>query len=420
MPAFSREPHSALPLQYKPPAIDGFHSCSQSRSLPSTFHFLLPNWLSLMQVIRAGVVGLAVARSLALRSGGSVIILERNRAVGMETSSRNSEVIHAGIYYGPGSLKTQLCIRGKNLLYDYCSQRHVPYKRIGKWIIAQNDAQRGMLEKIYALSRDVLNVPVNWVSEAEATASEPDVKATAGALESPTTGIIDSHVLMMRLLADVEDAGGTVALRSKVADASHLGGGAGWNLLVQSENGQEITIKVDTVVNAAGLGAALIHNLILPPEQHIQMHYAKGNYFSYSAPTPKVSRLIYPAPEPGHGGLGTHLTLDLAGRMRFGPDVEWCERPDDLHANPSKLPDAIREIRKYLPSIDATALSPDYAGIRPKLSRNSAMVQGHGFSDFIIRKAEEYPGWVNLLGIESPGLTSSLAIAEMVETLLYK
>jgi len=154
--------------------------------------------------------------------------------------------------------------------------------------------------------------------------------------------------------------------------------------------------------------------------QVVQLYYARGNYFSYNARAPRVSRLIYPAPEPGHGGLGTHLTLDLAGRMRFGPDVEWCEGPDDLDVNPAKLPDAIREIRKYLPGIDTTALSPDYAGMRPKLSRNSAMVQGQGFSNFVVHREEGIPTWVNLLGIESPGLTSSLAIAEMVESLLYK
>ncbi|KAK0701298.1 FAD dependent oxidoreductase [Lasiosphaeris hirsuta] len=356
----------------------------------STSHRRLTDFIQAI----TGVIGLAVARSLALRSGGSVILRERNRAVGIETSSRSSEVIHAGIYYGPGTLKTQLCIRGKKLL------------RIGKWIVAQNDAQRGTLEKLHALCWHVLDVPVNWISEAEMAALEPDVTATAGALESPTTGILDSHTPMMSLLADVEDVGGTVALRSKAADASPLRDGAGWNLLVQGEDGQEITIRAVTVVNAAGLGAALVHNLVLPPEQHIQMCYAKGNYFSYNASTPKVSRLIYPAPEPGHGGLGTHLTLDLAGRMRFGPDVEWCEGPDDVDVSPAKVPDAIREMRKYLPGIDATALSPDYAGIRPKLSRDSAI--------------EGIPGWVNLLAIESPGLMSSLAIAEMVESLLYK
>jgi len=371
-----------------------------------------------MQVIGAGVVGLAVARRLALRSGGSVVLLERNQAVGTEISSRNSEVIHAGIYYGAHSLKTRLCIKGKHLLYDYCQKNSIPHKRIGKWIVAQNTAQRETLEKLHAMCQDILDVPTNWISEVEARALEPDVKASAGALESPTTGIIDSHSLMMSLLADFESAGGTLGLRSRVSDARRLLD-TGWEIIVSDESNQEFRVKVDTVINAAGLGAAFVHNLVLPTERHIQLYYAKGNYFSYNASRPKVTRLIYPAPEPGHGGLGTHLTLDLAGRIRFGPDVEWSDTSENLDVNSAKLPDAVLEIQKYLPGIDAMALKPDYAGMRPKLARNSAMIQGQGFTDFVIRKEEGLQDWVNLLGIESPGLTSSLAIAEMVEDLLY-
>lgn len=253
------------------------------------------------------------------------------------------------------------------------------------------------------------------------------MRAAAGCLESPSTGIVSSHDLMVALLGHFEDAGGTFAPASRVVGITPLGEGGkrGWEVRVRGQGTggkeEESVITAATLVNAAGLGAIDVHNMIVPAAQHKKLYYAKGNYFSYAASQPKVSTLIYPAPEPGHGGLGTHLTLDLAGRIRFGPDVEWVDSPDELAVNGSRMEQAVGEIKRYLPGVDVAALAPDYAGIRPKLApRGAVMDGGKGFSDFVIRKEEGWEGWVNLLGIESPGLTSCLAIAERVEGLLYK
>lgn len=376
------------------------------------------------QVIGGGVIGLAIARQLSQRPESSTVLIERRSAVGTETSSRNSEVIHAGLYYGATSLKTRLCVRGKDLLYELCARHAVGHRRTGKWIVAQNAAQREALEEIHALCRDEIGVPVRWVGEEEVRREGEGVRAEAGALESPTTGIVDSHGLMTCLQGLFEDAGGIVALNSRVEAIEPLGsappGSGGWRVdVVDAVTGEPSTITSETIINAAGLGAVQVHNMITPPEHHQQLYYAKGNYFSYSASHPRISRLVYPAPEPGAGGLGTHLTLDLGGRLRFGPDVEWVDAPDDLAANGARMATAIDEIKKYLPGVDETALEPDYAGIRPKLGKKGAVGSGKGFHDFVIRKEDGYEGWINLLGIESPGLTSNLAVAEMVEELMY-
>ncbi|KAG4219700.1 hypothetical protein PC116_g31821 [Phytophthora cactorum] len=243
---------------------------------------------------------------------------------------------------------------------------------------------------------------------------------------------------MTALLGQFEEYGGEVAVNSAVVGIEPLSTGSspgsgsgsnnhslpgsnGWRLTVRdAATNTESSITASTIINSAGLGAADIHNMIAPPEKHVRLYYAKGNYFSYAASRPKVHRLIYPVTAPGAGGLGTHLTLDLAGRMRFGPDVEWVSSPSDLSVNAARLPAALAEIKKYLPSIDEAALSPDYAGIRPKLAPAGAVATGgKGFVDFHIRKEDGYAGWVNLLGIESPGLTSCLAIGEMVRDMLY-
>ncbi|KAK4177012.1 putative mitochondrial L-2-hydroxyglutarate dehydrogenase [Triangularia setosa] len=376
-------------------------------------------------VIGGGVVGLAIAQSLARNHPSSpTLLLERHGAIGTETSSRNSEVIHAGIYYGASSLKTALCLRGKELLYSLCNKHSIPHRRTGKWIVAQNDLQLVALEQIHSFCSRELHVPIQWVSLKTAKRREPAVRAEKAVLESPTTGIIDSHALMLTLLGLFEEAGGTLALSSNVQFITPLAGqngSSGWELTVSDSTGggTSSTVTTETIINAAGLGAVEINNLVTPPERHKKLYYAKGNYFSYPAPQPKVGTLIYPAPEPGHGGLGTHLTMDLAGRIKFGPDVEWVDSPDDLAVNQSRLPETITEVKKYLPSLDETQLVPDYAGIRPKLGKASAVAHGKGFVDFYIEKERDYEGWVNLLGIESPGLTSCLAIAERVDRLLY-
>ena len=374
------------------------------------------------QVIGGGVVGLAIARQLSRRPDASTVLIERHSAVGTETSSRNSEVIHAGIYYGAGSLKTRLCIRGRELLYDLCARRDIGHRRTGKWIVAQTEAQREALERIERFCREEIGVPLRWVGAREVERDGEGVRAEAGVLESPTTGIVDSHGLMVCLMGLFEEAGGVVALNSPVEDVNPLGdnGDGGWQVDVRdASTGETSAITAETIINAAGLGAVDVHNMIVPESERKKLYYAKGNYFSYGASHPRVSRLIYPAPEPGAGGLGTHLTLDLGGQLRFGPDVEWVDSPHDLAVNTARFDQAVAEIRKYLPGIDVASLRPDYAGIRPKLGKLGAVGAGKGFQDFVIRKEDGYEGWVNLLGIESPGLTSSLAIGEMVEEIMY-
>jgi len=374
-------------------------------------------------VIGGGAVGLAIARQLAARDGTSTILIERNGGVGMETSSRNSEVIHAGLYYGATSLKTALCVQGRQMMYALCEKYNIPCNNTGKWIVAQTDQQYDELIKLHDFTKTIEGIPTKFVSLDTAAKLEPFVRAEKGILESPTTGIIDSHSYMQFLLGSFEDLGGDLALHSPVVAIKPLGenGRQGWEITIKdAATSEESTFTSETIINSAGLGACDINNMILPPARHHTQYYAKGNYFSYAPKEPHTKHLIYPAPEPGLGGLGTHLTLDISGRIRFGPDVEWVDDPHDLQVNDARLPQAIEQIKRFLPGIKEEAILPDYAGIRPKLARNSAVASGKGFLDFVIRGEEGYEGFVNLLGIESPGLTSSLAIGEMVERLLYK
>jgi 2-hydroxyglutarate dehydrogenase len=309
------------------------------------------------------------------------------------------------------------------MLYALCEKYSIPARNMGKWIVAQTDEQLDELVKVHEFTSSLEGVPTNFVPLERAVKEEPYVRARAGILESPTTGIIDSHSYMLFLLGDFQDRGGDVALHSPVTAVAALGdnGNQGWEITTRDhQSGEESTFTSETIINSAGLGACDINNMILPPKRHQTAYYAKGNYFSYAPSIPRTTHLIYPAPEPGHGGLGTHLTLDLAGRIRFGPDVEWVDSPSDLSVNTARLPVALREIKKYLPDVKEDAVAPDYAGIRPKLGPSSAVASGKGFADFVIRKEEGYHGFVNLLGIESPGLTSSLAIALMVDGLMYR
>lgn len=332
-------------------------------------------------------------------------------------------MIHAGLYYGESSLKATLCIKGKRLLYDLCAKHGLPHKKIGKWIVAQTPTSMEELQKIHALSEILKDAPTRFVTAKEAAEQEPSVKASAGILESASTGIIDSHALLQCLLGIFEEQGGDVALNSTVTDIESRGhlGRYGWQITAKdSHSGEATQVSTETLINAAGLGACHINNMIMPEKRHRVQYYAKGNYFSYASSHPKVSRLIYPAPEPGLAGLGTHLTIDLAGRIRFGPDVEWIDDPADLAVNTRRLHAALAEIQKYFPHVDRGSVHPDYAGIRPKLHGPDAIARGEGPVDFIIRKESDIHNFVNLLGIESPGLTSSLAIADMVENLLYR
>jgi 2-hydroxyglutarate dehydrogenase len=328
-------------------------------------------------------------------------------------------VIHAGLYYGEDSLKTKLCIRGKEMLYELCEKHAIPHRNLGKWVVAQDEQQMDALQKVHDFAR-IIGVPTHFVSPSEAKRREPDVRAEAGVLESPTTGIVDSHTLMQFLEGDFEDRGGVCAFKSPVTRITPINQGEGGWEITTTTDGEDTTITAETLINSAGLAAIPISNMILPAERHRKAFFAKGSYFSYSLSHPKPSILVYPAPVPGHGGLGTHLTLDMAGKIRFGPDVEWTEDPNDYTPNAKNLEAALDDIQAYLPGVDREAIGLDYVGIRPKLGKLGAVASGKEFQDFYVVREEGFAGFVNLLGIESPGLTSCLALAEEVEALLYR
>ncbi|MGA0571034.1 NAD(P)/FAD-dependent oxidoreductase [Variovorax sp. VNK109] len=357
-------------------------------------------------VIGAGVVGLAVARALALE-GREVMVLEQENLIGSGTSSRNSEVIHAGIYYPQGSLKAALCVQGKEMLYAYCGERGLPHRRCGKLIVATSDEQVAQLDTILARARANGVTDLVKLDAQEAKALEPALHCVA-ALLSPGTGIVDSHAFMLSLQGDLENAGGLVALGSKVSSAQCSADG----ILIRTDDGTEL--MASTVVNAAGLHAPAVAARFegLPAARVPRARYAKGNYFTLSGRSP-FSRLIYPVPEAA--GLGVHLTIDLGGQAKFGPDVQWVDSPDDLVVDPARGDAFYAEVRKYWPGLADGALQAGYAGIRPKISG-----PGEVAADFVIQGPGEHgvPGLVNLFGIESPGLTSALAIGERVVRVL--
>jgi L-2-hydroxyglutarate oxidase LhgO len=360
-------------------------------------------------VIGAGVVGLAVARALAL-AGREVVVLEAESAIGTVTSSRNSEVIHAGIYYAKGSLKARLCVRGKALLYAYCDAHGVPYRRCGKLIVATSSAQLPELDAIRSKAAGNGVHDLHALSRAEALAREPALDCVA-ALESPSTGIIDSHALMLALQGEAEAHGAMLALRSPVVGGEVTGDG----IVLDVAGDEPMLLSARCVVNSAGLQAQAFARALqgFPPASVPPAHYAKGNYYALAARSP-FSRLIYPIPE-AHG-LGVHLTLDLGGQARFGPDVEWVDHLD-YSVDARRAEAFYGAIRAYWPGLPDGALAPAYAGIRPKLH-----APGEAARDFLIQGPREHgvPGLVNLFGIESPGLTASLAIGEWVAELLSR
>jgi L-2-hydroxyglutarate oxidase LhgO len=364
-------------------------------------------------VIGAGVIGLAVARELAL-AGHEVIIIEAEKLIGSVTSARNSEVIHAGIYYPVGSLKARFCVRGRHLLYEYCERHSVPYRRCQKLLVATSDDQVEKLDGIRARAADNGVDDLQYLSRAAALELEPALHCSA-ALLSPSTGIIDSHTYMHSLLGDAQNHGAVLALVSRVRRGEVASDGI--RLEVASDD-ESMTLCARTVINAAGLSAPAVAGRISGVDaQYVpKPYFAKGNYYALSGSAP-FSRLIYPIPEPG--GLGVHLTLDLGGQGKFGPDVEWLaiENDEDIcyDVDARRGERFYAEIRKYWPSIADGALQPAYCGVRPKL-----MPQGQADSDFVIQGPQQHhvPGLVNLFGIESPGLTSSLAIAEEVRARL--
>ncbi len=354
-------------------------------------------------VIGAGVVGLAVARALALR-GREVVVLEAANAIGTGASSRNSEVIHAGIYYPAGSLKALLCVQGREQLYAYCEARGVAHTRLGKVIVAATDAELPTLAKYLHAARANGVHDLEQLDRARIHELEPSVKCVAGLL-SPSTGIIDSHALMLALQGDVEANGGVLALGSPV-----LSGVVGDNEVRLEVGGTEPTsVTARSVVNSAGLAAPAVARSLdgLRRARVPQEYFARGHYFVLNGLSP-FRRLVYPIAE--HGGLGVHVTLDLAGRARFGPDVEWIEKPDYAFDR-SRKPQFVAAIRRYYPELDETRVEEGYTGIRPKISGPAETA-----ADFVISGPADHGvrGLVNLFGIESPGLTASLAIAERV------
>jgi len=354
-------------------------------------------------VVGAGVIGLAVARRLA-QAGREVVLLEAAEGIGTVTSSRNSEVIHAGIYYPAASLMARMCVSGKRALYDYCRDHGIPHRNCGKLIVATQPKETLRLQSIKAHAEANGVLDLQTLSGEAARVLEPALNCDA-ALLSPSTGIVDSHAFMLALRGDAEDAGAACAFHAPLLRAR--AGTKGIELEVGGET--PTALACGLLVNAAGLGASAVARSIsgMPIELIPPAYLAKGNYFSCTARAP-FSHLIYPVPEPG--GLGVHLTLDMAGQARFGPDVEWVDSID-YAVDPTRAERFYPAIRRYWPTLPDGALMPSYSGIRPKIVPPAVAVQ-----DFLIQGPRDHgvDGLINLFGIESPGLTSSLAIADYV------
>ncbi len=356
-------------------------------------------------VIGAGVVGLAIGRAIAL-AGHNVLVVESEGRIGSGTSSRNSEVIHAGIYYAPGSYKAVLCVRGKEMLYDYCASHDIPYLRCGKLIVAASPDEVPGLKKISANAKASGVHDIEMIDGQAATSMEPNLRCHA-ALISPSTGIIDSHRYMAALDADIATNGGLVSLHSNLIGAASTR--TGLLARIQDLGGETVEIACRVLVNAAGLGAQRVAQRIdgMPKSRIPKQYLAKGNYFVMNGQAP-FARLIYPLPTSA--SLGLHYSVDLGGQVRFGPDVEWVEEVD-YDVDGTRAAAFEDSIRRYFPGLTKHALWPGYAGIRPKIAGPKEPA-----ADFVIQAPGDHgvPGLINLFGIESPGLTSSLAIAETV------
>jgi len=364
-------------------------------------------------VAGAGVVGLAVARELAL-AGREVLVVEASEAIGTGTSSRNSEVIHAGIYYPAGSLKARLCVAGKHMLYAYCAERGIPHQRLGKLLVATDDAQIAQLDGIVARARANGVDDLQRLTQAQAQALEPALACTA-ALLSPSTGIIDSHALMLAYQGDAENAGAQCVFHTPLVSGT-VNADSGFTL--QFGGDAAMTLTCNTLVNAAGLAAPQLACRItgIPAATIPDAYFCKGSYFTLTGRAP-FARLIYPVPQAA--GLGVHLTLDLGGQAKFGPDTEWLDvasiSAEDYAIDPARADAFYAAVRAYWPDLPDGALAPGYTGIRPKISAPGAPA-----ADFVIAAPATHgvPGLVSLFGIESPGLTASLAIAREVRAAL--
>lgn len=362
-------------------------------------------------VIGAGVVGLATAAVLA-REGRSVVVVERADAIAGGVTARNSEVIHAGIYYEPGSLKAQLCVEGNRLLYERCGERSLPHRRVGKLIVATSDDEVRVLEGLLVTGRKNGAAGLELIDASAVGRLEPRVAAVA-ALRSPSTGIIDAYALSVSYLAECESFGGTLLLASEVLETTPVE--AGWRVQVRTGNGERQSVVCGAVVNAAGLDSDRVAERAGLDVDGLgyRLHYCKGDYFCL-APGRRLelAGLIYPVPGPS--GLGIHATLDLAGRVHFGPDTEYIEAPH-YAVDAAKASRFATAVRRYLPEVGDDWLVPEAAGVRPKLAG-----PGEGFRDFVVREESDRgrPGWVNCVGIESPGLTAAPAIGRRVAALL--
>jgi L-2-hydroxyglutarate oxidase LhgO len=359
-------------------------------------------------IIGAGIIGLAIARELSLK-GIDTILIESNNEIGLESSFRNSAVIHAGIYYPKNSLKAKLCVNGNELLYNYCKQNSIPYKKIGKLVIATSVDQLADLEKIYIQANENQVPDITYLSKKEIEELEPSIHAIKGIL-SPTTGILSAQKLMLSFEKDIESANDIIYLNSRVTKGEVLK--KGFRIYI---NDSLEPVESKYLINASGLWAQSVAKLILgiPKECIPEIYYAKGNYFKLCYDKSPFNRLIYPIPEKA--GLGIHATLDIEGGVRFGPDVEWVSKID-YSVNENRKASFIKEIKKYFPSIKAEDLKPEYAGIRAKYKPEEFQPL-----DFLIQTEDSHgvPNLINLYGIESPGLTCSMAISEFVHSALF-
>lgn len=367
-------------------------------------------------IIGAGVIGLAIAREIS-GEDRDVIVLEKNHSFGQETSSRNSEVVHSGIYYPPKSLKAQACVNGSRLIYQTCQKYNIPFKKIGKLIVAIKAPELNVLEKLHSQGRDNGVEGLEIIDREQIKSIEPNISALYG-LNSPLTGIIDSHKFMDYLFRGARDKGAIISFDSEVTGISKQE--EGYKLRVRNQ-GQSVDLQTRIVINSAGLDSHMVAAMagIDIDKAGYALHFCKGDYFRVSSKRNALLRgLIYPAPRPKAGGLGIHATLDLAGNLKLGPDDEYLKRNErNYEVNPAKRRIFYDSAREFLPFIEEADLSPDMAGIRPKLQG-----QGDDFRDFVIREESDkgLPGLINLIGIESPGLTASLAIAKYVKEIIEK
>ncbi len=362
-------------------------------------------------VVGAGAIGLGVARALA-QAGHEVIVLESEAAIGTGITARSSEVIHAGLYYPAGSTKAEMCVAGRIALYEYAARHGIPHRRTGKLIVAANDTEANRLAELEQQGRISGVGDLELVDNKGAAALESELHAVA-ALSSPSTGIVDSHALMLAFRGEIEDHGGRIALRARFLHAEPTD--AGYRVHIGLPGNADMALDCRMLVNAGGLGAQAIARAIAGLDHaYVPAQFlAKGSYFTCAASAP-FRHLIYPLPDSG--GLGIHLTFDLGGQARFGPDVEWVEH-EDYAVDAARADDFAADVRRYFPALDPGSLQPGYSGIRPKI-----VAEGDPPGDFVIQGPAYHglPGLVNLFGIESPGLTAALAIADRVLTLLVK